>query len=357
MKRVLAILLVVMLCVLALASCTTGGDAHVHTFKETWTSDASGHWYDATCECEDVEIIKLAHSDKNNDGVCDICEFKTACSDGHTYDEGWTADCTQHWNAADCGHIVAGANAADHVDENADGRCDVCNYVIKDIHVHYYDDEWSSDAVNHWHAALCEHGVEVADKAAHNVNAAGFCTVCGAKVKDVDKTSIAAILNAAIANNDKVVIGSVIAGEYEFSGAGEDMYRDSASTEEIYFVLGNGTAYHFWKTFVDGEFFGGDEYWYELVGEDQVEGISKVYGDYRILPVDGEMKHLNGYTYNPGSILPTTEDDTSTLASLLSEIYAIKTAGVRVVGATENYDAKTGIYSFIFSYHIADKID
>ena len=358
MKRVLSLLLVV-LCAVGFASCALGQEEtpHVHTFAETWTSDASGHWYAATCDCADVTETKLSHADKNNDGACDVCEYKMACADGHTYAEEWTIDCTNHWHAADCGHIVAGADVAAHTDGDDDGKCDVCNYVTKDIHIHYYDDAWTYDAESHWHAALCEHGVEVAGKEAHNVNAAGFCTVCDAKVKEVDKASIEEILNAAIANNDKVVSGNVAFDELEYSGAGDAMFLEGSSEEVIYFVLGNGTAYHFWKTFQEGNFYGADENWYELVGEDEVFGISKVFGDYQLVPVAGTLEHLNGYTYHPGSILPSTSVDTSTLADTLAALYALKLDGTRVANATENYNSATGVYTFAFTYHTVNRIE
>ena len=34
-------------------------------------------------------------------------------------------------------------------------------------HVHTFDKNWSSDEINHWHVATCEHTDEVSDKAAH----------------------------------------------------------------------------------------------------------------------------------------------------------------------------------------------
>ena len=358
MKRVLALLLMVMLCVVVFASCGTTEEEppHVHTFAETWTSDASGHWYAATCECEDVLEMKLAHADKNNDGACDVCEYKMACANGHTYAEEWTVDCTNHWHVADCGHIVAGTGVAAHADGNNDGKCDVCNYVIRDIHTHYFDKAWSSDASYHWHAALCDHGVEVADKAAHEVDATGYCTVCGAKVRDIDKTDITAILNAAVASNGKVVDGSVLAEQIIYSGSGNDMYVSAYLGNNVYFVLGNGSSYIYWKTLDEnGDFMGAAENWYDLVGEEEVFAVERQHADYLISPVEGTLNHLNGYSYYPGSILPSADDDTSTLANTLSAIYALSAAGNRVSNATENFE--NGVYSFAFTYYTVDKSD
>ena len=57
--------------------------------------------------------------------------------------------------------------------------CDVINGVIDKIkpHEHEYSADWSSDATNHWHAALCD-DAEPADVAAHTF-AEGVCSVCG----------------------------------------------------------------------------------------------------------------------------------------------------------------------------------
>ena len=358
MKRVLSLLITLVLCVSVFASCygvPEGDSNHVHTFEETWTSDASGHWYAATCDCADFTEPKFNHTDKNNDGACDVCEYMMACADGHTYSEDWTVDCTNHWHAADCGHIVAGADVAAHADTDEDGKCDECGYVITDIHKHYYASEWTYDETNHWHAALCEHSVEVADVEAHVVDATGYCTVCGAKVKDVDAQSIEAMLNAAIANNGKVVDGSVLAGQLVYSGSGDNMYISSSLFNDVYFVLGNGSSYVYRKTLDEnGSFVGAVENWYELIGEEEVFGVERQHADYVFSPVTGAMNHLNGYTYNPGSILPSIDDDTSTIANTLAAIYGIKKAGTHVSNASENYDAETGVYTFSFSYYKVD---
>lgn len=197
-------------------ACIDSTSEHTHTYAEAWEKDAEGHWNALTCECTDVTPEKKAHVDKNNDSLCDICEYDYEHT--HTYAEDWTVDCTNHWHAADCGHLVAGADLAAHVDENEDGECDVCGYVIEDIHEHYYASEWSTDEEYHWHAAVCEHKDQVADKAAHELNVAGDCIVCGAHVKDVNMADVGAVLAAAQANNYKVAFGDVIATEAVYGG-------------------------------------------------------------------------------------------------------------------------------------------
>lgn len=346
-KRVKSILL----CTAALlgvgafaTACGEEETPHVHTYSEDWTADAEGHFHQATCDDAEDEA-KEAHVDKNNDGACDICEYTDHT---HTYSEDWTVDCTNHWHAADCGHIVAGSDVAEHVDENEDGKCDVCQYVIEDIHEHYYSNEWTGDESYHWHAALCEHKVEVSDKAAHNLNAAGDCTVCGAHINDVDATDIGAVLNAAVANNYKVNYGDVTANTEVWGGTGKETLENGA-TDKVHFALGNGQSYiqltHFDMT---GTFADQKEQWFETVGE-EIFGVEMAYGEYELSPIDGAAQFLNGYNYIPGSVIASADTDTSTLANMISALYSQMKAGVHVSNAAE--EVVDGVYRFMYTYY------
>ncbi len=351
MKRVIALLLCLVMVVCCIAACgnDTPDEVHSHTYSETWSSDAVGHWYMATCDCEDVEEKKFSHADKNNDGACDVCEYKTACADGHTYSDDWTIDCTNHWNAADCGHVVPGANVASHVDTNNDGECDVCKYVIEDIHNHYYDTAWTGDEQYHWHAALCEHAVEVADKAAHVLNAAGYCTVCDAKVVEVDPSDLAAILAAAVARNDKVAYGDVIAIDSVYGGTGAQTL-ENGKTNKVHFALGNGESYVQYISFdMNGNYIGQEEQWFEDLGNGEVFAVAMLDGNYELSPIMGSAQFLNGYNYIPGSVIPSDSADTSTLANMLSALYSQMKAGTRVSNATESIE--DGVYAFSYTYY------
>ena len=307
MKRVLILLLCLVLFATPLVACADTEDPCTHTYSETWSKDAEGHWYAATCDCEEAiaNERKLAHTDANNDGACDVCAYT---NHEHEYAEGWTVDCTNHWHAASCGHTVAGTDVAAHADANNDGKCDVCAYVIEDIHEHYYSTEWSSDAEYHWHAALCEHGVEVADKTAHEVNAAGYCTVCEAKVNEVDETDLAAVLAAALANNHKVVSGNVV---YEYHIPDPDI--NITSTHEQYYVLGNGASYIKRTQYGDAS-----QTWYQLLGEDEVFGVMTYDAGVTLEPVSAGVADMNGYIY-----MPSTLTDSDTLAGILSNLYEL----------------------------------
>ena len=358
MKRAISLLLCLLTACACLASCDAllgGGEAHTHTYDEkNWESDAQGHWHNPTCECEDAGIKKLGHADENNDAMCDVCKFTNHTHEYET--ESWTADCTNHWRAPVCGHIVAGADTAPHADTNEDGRCDDCNYVIEEIHDHLYSPEWTGDEAYHWHAAICEHGVEIADKEAHSIDAAGYCTVCDAKINEIDKTDILAVLQAAIARNHKVISGNVIANESVFGGTIANPVLENAMTSNVYFVLGNGSSYIVDKTIdANGVILDMDSYWYQQLGENEYFGVA-VEGDSNELKrVTGGPDKFNGYTYLPGGLL-SASDNTETLAQTLYEMYLLM-GGESVENAEESYDPESGKYNFSYKYTEISKTD
>ncbi|MBE7088386.1 MAG: hypothetical protein E7370_02525 [Clostridiales bacterium] len=98
----------------------------------------------------------------------------------HEYDQSWSHDANNHWHAnicdpEDCVEELKIDEAA-HVDADQDEACDVCGY--DQMHVHGYSDEWTHDANKHWHAADCGHDLKK-DEANHNdENEDGVCDVC-----------------------------------------------------------------------------------------------------------------------------------------------------------------------------------
>ncbi|MBQ7347475.1 MAG: hypothetical protein IJW55_05915 [Clostridia bacterium] len=356
MKRVIALLLGLVLIACTFTACFSMApeETHTHTYSETWSSDAEGHWYDPTCDCEDAPIKKLAHADANNDGACDVCTFTNHT---HTYAEGWTVDCTNHWHAADCGHTVAGTDVAAHVDESEDGKCDVCAYVIEDIHVHYYDDAWSNDAEYHWHAALCEHSVEVADKEAHILDAAGYCTICDAKINEIDKTNIEAVLKAAVARNNKVTGGKVIYRNDIYDLVDGEYVASSKIYNDVYYTLGNGHSYINYITIDEDWGNSANQQWYELLNAEtgEIFGVQSTDGGLTFSEVTGAPEHLNGYNYMPSTLLAGF-DTTYTLADTLLAIYTLSTADT--AGNVDiEYDEETGAYAIAYDYVALNVVD
>ncbi len=106
---------------------------HSHTYESTWSNNADGHWYAASCE--------------HTDHAKDYSE--------HSFGEG----------------VVTTAPT-----ESAEGvktyKCGVCGYEKTEkldrlSHKHTYDSAWSTDADGHWHAATCEHTDHAKDYAKH----------------------------------------------------------------------------------------------------------------------------------------------------------------------------------------------
>ena len=159
--------------VFVLASC--GGDKGCtsHTYSTEYTTDAYGHWYVSTCGCEGEVANYGAHKDEDKNGKCDVCEY-VICA--HTFASEWSSDENGHYYASTCECAPQKSNESAHVDENKDGVCDVCKYVVCS---HEYADDWSSDEKNHWKAPIC--GCEIDSKSfgAHtDSNKDGNCDIC-----------------------------------------------------------------------------------------------------------------------------------------------------------------------------------
>ena len=98
---------------------------HVHDYGTAWESDEGEHWNE--CECGD-KANKAAHTDSDTNGKCDVCGADVPVappSHIHDYGTAWESDEGEHWNECACGDK---ANKAAHTDSNNDGKCDTCEY-------------------------------------------------------------------------------------------------------------------------------------------------------------------------------------------------------------------------------------
>ena len=146
-----------------------------------WCSDANGHWRADAVN----QGIPAPHVDEDGDGACDVCRWVLAVDEpteepvevpGDTpLDGDWCSDANGHWRA----DAVNQGIPAPHVDEDGDGVCNVCRWVLavdepaeepgdEPIDGGYeYDDEF------HWPAG----GVEY--KRPHELDENGACVICG----------------------------------------------------------------------------------------------------------------------------------------------------------------------------------
>lgn len=176
--------------------------AHTHKFATEWTKDETNHWHEATCEHTTEVSDKAEHTfgdwtvtkeateeaEGSRERSCTVCEYTATeviakLEHKHTYSEDWTKDETNHWHSCNCGekqdetlHIYGDWQVTKDATEDIEGSkkrtCSVCLYenieVIPTLnHTHKFSDEWTSDAIYHWHVSTCGHAV-IEDKSEHN---------------------------------------------------------------------------------------------------------------------------------------------------------------------------------------------
>ena len=183
--KIFALILVALIAMLSFASCddeTTdngggtpggGGNQHQHTFSETWSSNATKHWHQATCEHGEIKDGNADHVDADEDGYCDVCNYEVGHT--HSFATTWTYDESNHWRAATCSHKDEKKAIALHTDNNEDGTCDICKG-----HVHVK-------------------------------GPAGICIIdgCGKALEEIDKSNLTGIINAVV-NQGSLVNGTYI---------------------------------------------------------------------------------------------------------------------------------------------------
>lgn len=154
-------------------TCAWSDPDHTHTYKTEYSYDGQNHWFDADCG-HTVKDGVQAHTDTNNDGACDTCAWNDGCA--HEYSTLWSVNGTHHWHAVTCNHTIAPADRAEHTDADNDGVCDVCEYLD---HEHTYDhDKWVFDDHGHWHAADCGCSLKADESAHEDANNDGACDTC-----------------------------------------------------------------------------------------------------------------------------------------------------------------------------------
>ena len=108
-------------------------DPHQHDFSGAWQKDATHHWHECTCGETDT---KVAHSGgtatETEKAVCEICgaSYGELKQHTHNYSENWKKDENNHWYECECGDKKDNDN---HIDENNDSKCDVCDYQMSEL--------------------------------------------------------------------------------------------------------------------------------------------------------------------------------------------------------------------------------
>ncbi len=230
--------------------CKTCGFEHKHSYADVWSSDDSNHWKEVTCG-HNVDAAQMgAHADANKDGKCDTCE--KAVAHYHSFDTSkWVTDATHHWYAATCGHDAKDALGAHDYDSNfvckvckykhehsydAKGVCSVCGIE----HAHTYEEAWTDDGTNHYHKVTCGHDVPNKNIGAHEYDSKGICGVCKLEHQHTyeeawtdDGTNH---YHKVTCGHEDVPLGSLGAHEYDSKGICKVCKLEHAHTYEDIFV-------------------------------------------------------------------------------------------------------------------------
>ena len=99
-----------------------------HNPSTAWSTDGEYHWKECT-RCAGQQLEKAAHSGGTatctEKAVCATCNTAYGNTIAHSHGSEWKTDANEHWNECVCGDK---ANKAAHTDSNNDGKCDTCEY-------------------------------------------------------------------------------------------------------------------------------------------------------------------------------------------------------------------------------------
>ncbi len=130
------------------SSSSNGGDdvdppLHEHTYAEVWSTDATHHWYAATCEHTDEKKDYAEHTwgegnvsvpatcsapgEMTYTCVCGVSKTEEILQKDHSFATEWSKDATHHWYAAVCEHADQKKDYAEH-NFGTDDTCDLCSY-------------------------------------------------------------------------------------------------------------------------------------------------------------------------------------------------------------------------------------
>ena len=154
---------------------TTAADttAAVETVSDTESSETT-----AATEETTVEDTTEVSSEETTEEDTGLVQQHT-----HTFSDKWTANDDNHWHAATCEHGVEVSDMGAHVDANNDDECDVCKYDLSCDHE--LSDDIEGIAAGHYHVPDCEHDDLILDLTAHTGVEDGVCDVCDYSFDDL----------------------------------------------------------------------------------------------------------------------------------------------------------------------------
>ena len=105
----------------------TWSQNHQHTDADgEWESDGTYHWHTCSCSHEfDKAECSGGTATCTAKAVCTVCNNEYGNTAAHSHGSEWKTDANEHWTECVCGDK---ANKAAHTDSNNDGKCDTCEY-------------------------------------------------------------------------------------------------------------------------------------------------------------------------------------------------------------------------------------
>ena len=151
---------------------------YAHDFNGNWLTDTENHW--KACTCGET-AQQGAHVDTDNNEACDTCAYPMPKEDVHTHDfsGNWLTDTENHWKACTCGET---AQQGAHVDTDNNEACDTCAYPMSNDdnqdpdNQHVYENVWQYNETSHWKNCSCGDKIEQANHVDENKD--GKCDVC-----------------------------------------------------------------------------------------------------------------------------------------------------------------------------------
>lgn len=124
-RRIVALLGVAALTA-SLVAC--GEEAHTHDYSE-WASNKTYHWKVCAEDGEKDQDSQEKHIDENADGQCDVCGYEVGIPHEHSYTE-WGSDADSHWKYCPEDNEKDASSVAAHTDADGDNKCDVCGCAL-----------------------------------------------------------------------------------------------------------------------------------------------------------------------------------------------------------------------------------
>ena len=292
-KKILVSLLLSGACAMTLAAAAacgdtteetppTGNEQTEHNWSTEWSSDENNHWHactDSGCTERsdqaahtygDWTVTKEATETETGTRTrtCSVCgyvqtETIPVLPHTHVWSDEWSSDNDNHWHACtvegceehgdEAAHSVPDdgwtvVTPATHSEDGLrKGTCTVCDKEVEQVIAkHAVSAEWTYDLNNHWHVCTVDGCQELSDSAAHEYDANGVCTVCGAP--RIDSDYLLSLLGNVSQDGVTQMTGTYTHGVVDFRETPYDIDVEYYSDYTYIGTFGSSFKNEFWYT-------------------------------------------------------------------------------------------------------------